>query len=44
MRTGHYNFGQNSYKDPSGFNLDSQALVFKIKLPEHSRPFDGDQD
>ncbi|RPA95400.1 hypothetical protein L873DRAFT_1792290 [Choiromyces venosus 120613-1] len=33
---GTYNFGKNTYKDASGFDLDSQALVFKIKLPEHS--------
>jgi len=44
MRTGFYNFGQNTFKDASGFNLDSQALVYKIKLPEHSRPFDRDHD
>lgn len=31
--------GQLPYQDASGFNLDNQALVFKIKLPIHSRPF-----
>ena len=44
IRTGFQNFGQDTFKDASGFNLDSQALVFKIKLPDHSRPFDRDQD
>jgi hypothetical protein len=27
------------YKDDSGFNLDNQALVFKIQLPKGSKPF-----
>lgn len=44
MRAGFQNFGEDTFKDASGFNLDSQALVFKIKLPDHSRPFDRDQD
>ncbi len=26
-------FGKFPYKDASGFSLDSQALVFKVKLP-----------
>ncbi|KAH8811899.1 esterase-like activity of phytase-domain-containing protein [Xylogone sp. PMI_703] len=36
---GHLDFGQFNYTDGSGFNLDNQALVFKIHLPDHSRPF-----
>lgn len=38
--TGTYNFGKNKYSDKTGYNLDNQALVFKIKLPDHSRPYD----
>lgn len=34
--------GAYPYADASGFNLDNQALVFKIKLPDHSRPFNRD--
>ncbi|KAJ5459999.1 uncharacterized protein N7458_001551 [Penicillium daleae] len=29
---GHMNFGKFSYKDASGYNLDTQALVFKVKF------------
>lgn len=36
---GSLNFGKFNYADGSGFNLDNQALVFKIHLPNHSRPF-----
>ena len=39
---GYMNGGAFPYSDESGFNLDNQALVFKIKLPDHSRPFDRD--
>lgn len=38
--TGTYNFGKNKYSDKTGYNLDNQALVFKIRLPDHSRPYD----
>jgi hypothetical protein len=31
--------GAFPYVDGSGYELDNQALVFKIKLPDHSRPF-----
>ena len=31
--------GKFNYSDSSGYNLDNQALVFKIHLPDHSRPF-----
>ncbi|KAI9792900.1 MAG: hypothetical protein M1835_007579 [Candelina submexicana] len=36
---GHLNGGRFSYSDVSGYNLDNQVLVFQIKLPDHSRPF-----
>lgn len=36
---GHLDGGAFEYSDGSGYNLDNQALVFKISLPEHSRPF-----
>ena len=35
---GFLNFGQYSYKDASGFNLDNQALVFQVQLPKSSNP------
>lgn len=31
--------GEIKYKDASGLDLDSQALVFNVRLPAHSRPF-----
>lgn len=37
-QNGFINFGQLPYKDASGFNLDNQALVFKIKLPKGVNP------
>jgi hypothetical protein len=36
---GYLESGNFKYADGSGFNLDNQALVFKIHLPDHSRPF-----
>jgi hypothetical protein len=39
---GYMDGGAFPYADESGFNLENQALVFKIKLPEHSRPFNRD--
>lgn len=30
---GYLNFGQYQYADNSGFNLDNQALVFRVSLP-----------
>ncbi|KAH9213376.1 esterase-like activity of phytase-domain-containing protein [Leptodontidium sp. 2 PMI_412] len=39
---GYMNGGAFRYADESGFNLENQALVFKIKLPDHSRPFNRD--
>jgi hypothetical protein len=38
-QNGFYDFGMIPYKDDSGFNLDNQALVFKIQLPKGSKPF-----
>lgn len=32
------NFGQYPYADASGYDLDNQALVFKVKLPKGSKP------
>ncbi|KAF1947997.1 hypothetical protein EJ02DRAFT_391503 [Clathrospora elynae] len=37
-QNGYINFGQFQYKDASGFNLDSQVLVFKVKLPKGANP------
>ncbi|RDW82050.1 hypothetical protein BP6252_03162 [Coleophoma cylindrospora] len=39
---GAFEGGAFTYKDASGFSLDNQALVFKIHLPDHSRPFNRD--
>lgn len=38
-QNGFMHGGQFTYADASGFSLDNQALVFKIKLPIHSAPF-----
>lgn len=35
---GYMNFGRFQYADASGYNLDNQALVFKVKLPKGSNP------
>jgi hypothetical protein len=32
------NFGRFRYADASGYNLDNQALVFKVKLPSGASP------
>ncbi|KAF1921174.1 esterase-like activity of phytase-domain-containing protein [Ampelomyces quisqualis] len=37
-QNGYINFGQQSYKDSSGFDLDTQVLVFKVTLPKGSKP------
>ncbi|KAF2500433.1 hypothetical protein BU16DRAFT_478840 [Lophium mytilinum] len=37
-QNGFINFGKDPYKDSSGFNLDNQALVFRVKLPKGSKP------
>jgi hypothetical protein len=40
-QNGFINFGQNPYQDASGYNLDNQALVFKVTLPKGSKPLVG---
>ncbi|THW41471.1 outer membrane autotransporter [Aureobasidium pullulans] len=35
---GYMDFGKYKYKDASGFNLDNQALVFKVQLPKGVSP------
>ena len=35
---GYYNGGKNKYSDASGFNLDTQILVFKVRLPKGAKP------
>jgi hypothetical protein len=35
---GYINSGKNKYSDASGFNLDNQVLVFKVRLPKGSDP------
>jgi hypothetical protein len=37
-QNGYLNFGRYRYADASGYNLDNQALVFKVKLPSGSKP------
>ncbi|KAH8707108.1 esterase-like activity of phytase-domain-containing protein [Phaeosphaeriaceae sp. PMI808] len=37
-QNGFINFGKLPYKDASGFDLDNQVLVFKIRLPKGSDP------
>jgi len=32
------NGGQLPYSDESGYSLDNQVLVFKVKLPSGSKP------
>ncbi|KAI0124925.1 3-phytase [Xylariales sp. AK1849] len=32
-QNGHLNGGEFAYADSTGYNLDSQALVFKVKIP-----------
>ncbi|KAJ6260079.1 hypothetical protein Dda_5725 [Drechslerella dactyloides] len=36
---GFANGGQIAFKDARGYSLNNQVLVFRIKLPDHSRPF-----
>lgn len=35
---GFINSGRYQYRDESGFNLDTQVLVFKVKLPKGVTP------
>lgn len=37
-QNGYYNSGRDEYKDSSGFNLDSQMLVFRVSLPAGASP------
>ena len=37
-QNGYINFGKQPYKDSSGYNLDSQVLVFKVRLPKGAKP------
>jgi hypothetical protein len=37
-QNGYINFGKQPYKDGSGYNLDSQVLVFKVRLPKGANP------
>ncbi|KAL6702783.1 hypothetical protein ACN47E_000967 [Coniothyrium glycines] len=37
-QNGYINFGKFQYKDASGFNLDNQVLVFKVRLPKGANP------
>ncbi|ORY17849.1 outer membrane autotransporter [Clohesyomyces aquaticus] len=40
-QNGFINGGQIPFKDASGFNLDTQALVFKVRLPKGAKPLEG---
>jgi len=35
---GFINFGKKTYKDASGFNLNTQVLIFKVRLPKGAKP------
>lgn len=35
---GYMNFGRFKYADASGYSLDNQGLVFKVKLPKGANP------
>ena len=37
-QSGAMNFGKFPYKDSSGYDLDNQVLVFKVKLPRGASP------
>lgn len=37
-QNGYINGGKNKYADESGFNLDTQILVFKVRLPKGAKP------
>ena len=37
-QNGYIDFGKQAYKDSSGYNLDSQVLVFKVRLPKGAKP------
>jgi hypothetical protein len=35
---GFIDFGKQPYKDASGFDLDTQVLVFRVTLPKGAKP------
>ncbi|EED20789.1 conserved hypothetical protein [Talaromyces stipitatus ATCC 10500] len=37
-QNGYMNFGRYPYSDASGYNVDNQALVFKVRLPKGTNP------
>jgi hypothetical protein len=37
-QNGYINFGKQQYQDASGFDLDSQVLVFRVNLPKGAKP------
>lgn len=40
---GYISSGGIRYVDGSGLSLDTQALLFHVKFPKHSRPFPRNQ-
>lgn len=40
-QNGYMDGGKLPYADESGYNLDDQALVFRVKLPQGSKPLVG---
>ncbi|KAH7130840.1 outer membrane autotransporter [Dactylonectria macrodidyma] len=40
-QNGFMNFGRNTFSDESGYDLDSQMLVFRVTLPKGSKPLVG---
>ncbi|KAL8865189.1 MAG: hypothetical protein Q9174_007024 [Haloplaca sp. 1 TL-2023] len=40
-QNGYLNFGNYRYADASGLNIDTQALVFRVKIPQKSDPLLG---
>ena len=40
-QNGFIKFGEIPYHDASGFNLDNQALVFQVKIPQFDEKDDG---
>ena len=40
-QNGYIKNGTIQYKDESGFSLDTQALMFKITLPQGAKPLLG---
>jgi hypothetical protein len=40
-QNGYINNGRIKYADESGYNLDNQALVFRVTLPKGAKPLVG---